>query len=70
MADISKLSGQLLGSGVAGGMPHMTGDKFAMELKQIRDDIRIILCTVIATKSVLKLLRRLALLTSQKLAVP
>jgi PAS domain S-box-containing protein len=26
-------------------MPHMTGDKFAMELKQIREDIRIILCT-------------------------
>ncbi len=42
MPDISKLSGQLLGSGAVGGIPHMTCDKFAMELKQIRDDIRII----------------------------
>jgi two-component system cell cycle sensor histidine kinase/response regulator CckA len=31
-------------------MPHMTGDKFALELKQIRDDIPIILCTGYSNK--------------------
>jgi CheY-like chemotaxis protein len=31
-------------------MPHMTGDKFAMELKQIREDVRIILCTGYSNK--------------------
>ena len=31
-------------------MPHMTGDRFAMELKQIREDVRIILCTGYSNK--------------------
>jgi len=31
-------------------MPHMTGDKFAIELKQIRADIPIILCTGYSNK--------------------
>ena len=31
-------------------MPHMTGDKFAMALKKIREDVRIILCTGYSNK--------------------
>jgi len=31
-------------------MPHMTGDKFAIELKQIRADIPIVLCTGYSNK--------------------
>ena len=31
-------------------MPHMTGDKFAIELRKIRADILIILCTGYSNK--------------------